>query len=294
MMVVLLGLPLLVGGCNSAGRDQELQQQKQLLELNKSCSERLIELAKAEDMLRSREKECQAAVEQIKRREEALGAREREAAQVAGKAAAAQARIEEARRALEVEKKQVDAERAEAQTAEANIEAAREFAMTRQPFLKELALAAAEQLAAYPPNLPGSSGSTPRHDEEYWYAECWRELSQANVALIPLDEEFKARAEEAVDQFIRRKSSNAAWKQRDKEPAIQRFFKQLGAAKNADGNLVLNKADFLKSKPSKRAGNEKWAAGYWRRIAGGADLVDLDTFKENLGRLPRPETPDGR
>jgi hypothetical protein len=77
----LLGFALVVSGCTGgASREQELQQQKLMLELSKANTEGLAELTKKESDLTSLAKQNEAALQEIKRREGSLQEREGELA----------------------------------------------------------------------------------------------------------------------------------------------------------------------------------------------------------------------
>jgi DNA repair exonuclease SbcCD ATPase subunit len=78
LALVLLSSGIL--GCNSANKEQELQQQKLLLELSKANTERLAELTKKEQDLAALERKVQDTLDEIKQREESLQKREGEIA----------------------------------------------------------------------------------------------------------------------------------------------------------------------------------------------------------------------
>jgi hypothetical protein len=99
--------------CNSASREQELQQEKLLLELSKANTERLAELANKEQNLKSLAIHNEAALQQIRQQEESLRGRERELTrkekEFDGKAAEAKAKMQEEERSLEDARKEVRA-----------------------------------------------------------------------------------------------------------------------------------------------------------------------------------------
>ena len=177
-----------------------------------------------EQDVKSQEQKYQAASDQLRLREDALCEREKKAAQLAEKAAADRVKAEETRESLK------DKEVRLGEVA-AKIETARELARMRQPFLEELAMTAAEELAWYAGVPPGmrmqehaynATISEQTRDEhaqlkEYYRAECLRLLSNSNAVLIVSDDEFKARAKAVIDRFVRDKCEwNVSWPKRHK------------------------------------------------------------------------------
>ncbi|MEI8371842.1 MAG: hypothetical protein WCJ35_03300 [Planctomycetota bacterium] len=162
-MIVLLLLGCGVLGCNTATREQELQQQKLLTELAKTNTESLAEMSKKQAELRNRELELTKKDEefkarenaiqeslgrvkeqeetlhkQVKEREESLHKRESTATQrereVAQKYASEETRIQEEKDVLNKERERLNVARSQVQAIARQQEAER---LARQAVLRE-------------------------------------------------------------------------------------------------------------------------------------------------------------
>lgn len=105
---------LLFAGCSAGSREQELKEQKLLLELGKANTERLTELAKKEEDLKSLEKNTQVLLEELKQQQLSIANRENELAlkekDFVERLAAAEARIREETKALDAGRDEVQAQ----------------------------------------------------------------------------------------------------------------------------------------------------------------------------------------
>jgi hypothetical protein len=209
---------LFVVGCGTDRAKQDLERQNLLAEIANRNDERSAELSKREQAVASKEHDNQDTLDKLNRLEAELSERERHVGQLAEKAAKLQANAEATMQSVKDRESRL-------QEMVTKIDTARELARMRQPFLEELATNAAKVLAEWGANPPGTvsfkeslSGSFPGRSlpdrfqswlqprKEYYRVECLQQLANSNVVLIVSDAEFKAKATEVVDRFVRFKA----------------------------------------------------------------------------------------